>query len=91
MRAVVLSAVTVTVKVLLRVTVSSTGPGMGRQSSRSVVGSTGLPVAVGDDDGVLESLGDGSEVPGGGLGSGGTDESDAVQAARVRQAAVAAR
>ena len=74
-RAAVLSAVTVTVKVLLRVTFSSTGPGTGRQSSRSVVGSTGPPDAVGDDDGVLVSVGDGSEVPGGGLGSGGTDES----------------
>ena len=63
-RAVVLSAVTVTVKVLLRVTFSSTGPGTGCQSSRSVVGSTGPPDAVGDDDGVLESVGDGSEVPG---------------------------
>ena len=71
----VLSAVTVTVKVLLRVTFSSTGPGTGCQSSRSVVGSTGPPVAVEDDDGVLVSVGDGSEVPGGGLGSGGTDES----------------
>ena len=89
-RAVVLSAVTVTVKVLLRVTFSSTGPGTGCQSSRSVVGSTGPPLAVGDGDGVLESVGDGSEVPGGGLGSGGTDESDAVQAVRARQAAVAA-
>ena len=39
-----------TVKVLLRVTFSSTGPGTGCQSSRSVVGSTGPPDAVGDDD-----------------------------------------
>ena len=81
-RATWLSALTVTVNLLLRVTVSSTDPRTCLQSSRSVVGSTGPPVSVGDVDGSVDS--------GDGVGSGGVDDSDVVQAVSARPAALAA-
>ncbi len=93
MRAVLLSAVTVTVVRVLRVTVSSTDPGTGCQSRMSCVGVTSPSLGVADGEVVVLSEGVGVPDEEGGLGGGvgDVDESSlGVQAESVEASSSAA-
>ena len=84
MTAVLLSAASVTVVEVLRVTVSSTEPSTGCQSRRSVSGTSGPSVAEADSVGVdAVSVGDDCGTVDCSVGVGGADDSSAVHPVRA--------